>query len=341
MRVPKERMPDCFPRQTGTAGRVNLPKPRGTLSEHVFAALMDEHPAEPELAGVVADGADDAQIALWALYQLHYAGFDGVSDAHEWDPTLLGVRRELERDFEERIRGRFEAAGGSPNADADLAQALFAFVEAFEGPSLSSYVQRHATAQQMGQLLALRSLYQLQEADHTTWVIPRLGTRVKAATVELQYDEYGGGDPNRLHAQLYALGMAASGLDATPFAYVDQAPVEVLELNNAMAMFGLHRRLRGASLGHLAAYEATSSLPCRRMAQGLERLGFAEEMRAYYLEHVEADAVHEQLAAREICAPLVAEDPSLRDDVFLGAFTCLDLEARFAGWLLHEWGVQE
>jgi hypothetical protein len=36
----------------------------------------------------------------------------------------------------------------------------------------------------------------------------------------------------------------------------------------------------------------------------------------------------------------VAEQPALRDDVFLGAFTCLDLEARFATWLLREWGVE-
>lgn len=332
-------MPDCLAAQTGTAGRVNLPKPRGTLSAAVFAALVDDKPVDPSLAAVVPDGEEDGHIALWALYQLHYAGFDDVSDIHEWDPALLGVRRALEERFEERIRARFESAGGAP--EGEVGQALFAFVEAFDGPSLSSYVQRHATAQQMRQLLALRSLYQLQEADHTAWVIPRLGVRVKAATVELQYDEYGGGDPRRLHAHLYARGMAACGLDPVPFAYVDQAPVEALELNNAMALFALHRRWRGASLGHLAAYEATSSLPCRRMAQGLERLGFPEEMRAYYLEHVEADAVHEQLAAREICGPLVAEDPELRDDVFLGAFTCLELEARFAGWLLHEWGVQE
>jgi len=62
-----------------------------------------------------------------------------------------------------------------------------------------------------------------------------------------------------------------------------------------------------------------------------------EEIAAYYDEHVEADAVHEQLAVREICAPLVAQDPGLTEDVFLGAFTCLDLEARTARALLGSW----
>jgi hypothetical protein len=133
--------------------------------------------------------------------------------------------------------------------------------------------------------------------------------------------------------------MAAAGLRPDYGGYIDDAPVEVLEQNNAMSLFGLHRRWRGAAMGHLAAFEATSSLPSRRMAQGLERLGFAPEMVDYYTEHVEADAVHEQLAARGICGPLVDAEPALADDVFFGAFTCLDLEDRLATRLLAQWDV--
>ena len=108
-----------------------------------------------------------------------------------------------------------------------------------------------------------------------------------------------------------------------------------------MSLFGLHRRLRGAALGHLAAFEATSSLPSRRMVQGLERLGFPEEIVAYYAEHVEADAVHEQLAVRTICGGLLAEEPGLEQDVWFGAFTCLDLEDRFARTMLERWAVAD
>jgi hypothetical protein len=154
--------------------------------------------------------------------------------------------------------------------------------------------------------------------------------------MELQYDEYGAGNPNRLHSHLYAKGIEACGMDAHYGAYIDEAPLEILEQNNAMSLFGLHGRLRAAALGHLAAFEATSSLPCRRMSQGLQRLGFPVEMIAYYDEHVEADAVHEQLAIRSICAGLVEEEPQLIGDVFFGAFTCLDLESRFAASFLEE-----
>jgi hypothetical protein len=131
--------------------------------------------------------------------------------------------------------------------------------------------------------------------------------------------------------------MEACGLRPDNGAYIDEVPVEVLEQNNTMSLFGLHRRLRGAALGHLAAFEVTSSVPSRRMAAGVERLGLAREMQDYYLEHVEADAVHEQLAVRVICAALLEDEPALRDDVFFGAFCCLDLEDRFASHLLSRW----
>ena len=106
--------------------------------------------------------------------------------------------------------------------------------------------------------------------------------------------------------------------------------MEILAQNNVMSLFGLQRRLRAAALGHLAAFETTSSVPSRRIVQGLERLGLPAEMIGYYEEHVEADAIHEQLAVRTICGSLIEDEPTLVDDVFFGAFTCLDLEARYA-----------
>lgn len=308
------------------------PKARGPLS----AAVLDALAAAPERVETPSpESPEDAAIALWTLYELHYRGFDGIDDALEWHPGLLGVRRELETDLEDRLRERYV-----PHAwQGDFAEALFAYVADHDGASLARHVQSAATADQVLDLFRVRSIYHVKEADPTSWVIPRLPTGPKAALMELQYDEYGGGDPNRLHSHLWALGMDALGLRADYGAYIDDAPLEVLEQNNAMSLFGLHRRLRGAALGHLAAFEMTSSMPSRRMAQGLERLGLAPAMVAYYTEHVEADAVHEQLAARTICGALIEVEPALADDVFLGAFSCLDLEDRFAHRQLQEWGA--
>jgi hypothetical protein len=75
------------------------------------------------------------------------------------------------------------------------------------------------------------------------------------------------------------------------------------------------------------------------MAQGLERLGFPAEMIGYYAEHVEADAVHEQIALRDVCLRVVEEEPTLEPEVWFGAWACLDLEDRTALRILGSWGV--
>lgn len=309
-----------------------LPQPRGPLTEELFAALRTGRTIG---TGHTATG-DDGALALWVLHELHYRGFAEVDDGLEWEPSLLRLRQQLERDLETRLRSRFEAPTGLSFVDD-----AFDWIEEQDGPSLAKHVHRVADRDQVLDLLRVRTIYHLKESDPVAWLVPRLGVRAKAALMELQYDEYGNGDPNRLHHHLYAEGLVATGLEPTYDAHIDLVPLAGLEQNNAFTLLGLHRRLRGAALGHLAAFEATSSLPSRRMAEGLKRLDFPDAMVEYYDEHVEADAVHEQLAIRTICAALLDEEPELEDDVWFGAFTCLDLEARFAHAMLARWGVEE
>jgi len=313
-------------------GVTALPKPRGRLSERVLARLGDQPTAGAGLPRPESD--EDAAITLWTLHELSYGGFEDVDDGAERDVDLFRVRCLLEDDLERRLRDRWP---GVP--DLELATGFFDWVGGHDGPSLARFVQKEATEEQVLDLLRMRSVYHLKEADPTSWVIPRLTAGPKAALVELQYDEYGVGDPERLHHELWARGLEASGLRPETGGYVDEVPLEVLEQNNAVSAFGLQRRLRGAALGHLAAFEATSSLPSRRMAQGLDRLGFPAEMVCYYTEHVEADAVHEQIALRDVCLRLVEEEPGLEPDVWFGAWACLDLEDRTARRLLDSWGA--
>ncbi len=317
-----------------------FPKPRGSLSAWTFELLRTppgvRHVDLDRCASVQADGEGDAELALWSLHELSYAGFEDAHERAETHPAAMVLRARLEGELEARLRGRWS---GAPVAPGDVPDALVAMVEADDGPSLAAHVHRRADREQVLELLRQRSIYQLKEADPAAWVVPRLPVRAKAALMELQFDEYGDGDPNRLHSHLFALGMDAIGLRSAYGAYVDEAMPEVLEMNNVVSMFGLQRRLRGAAMGHLAAFEATSSVPSRRMVQGLERLDFPAAMVRYYSEHIEADAVHEHLAARDICGTLALDEPHQSGDILFGAFTCLDQETRFANALLDTWGV--
>ncbi|CAN5411909.1 iron-containing redox enzyme family protein [soil metagenome] len=326
---------------------MKLPRARGPVSTAVFERILQARdvlagPLRVELASGDPIEDDDPQMTPWALYELHYRSFEDVDEGWEWAPELLAVREQLEAPFEralrEEVRPQVAAVVGAPG---DLADRLFALTDSFEGPSLAEHIQRHATREQVQEFLLHRSVYQLKEADPHTWVIPRLEPDIKARLVELQFDEYGGGRPARVHQALYARALIEAGLDASYGAYVDDVPAITLALSNATSLFGLHRRLRAAALGHLGAVEATSSIPCRRFAAGIRRTGFSDPVAFFFDEHVEADAVHEQLALRGICAELVKATPGLEADVVFGATACLTLEARFAARLLEAWNNEE
>ena len=325
---------------------MHLPAPRGPLSDRVISALRGdtdgirgrELDVEALLPPSDALRDEDFQLALWVLYELHYRGFDDVDDRSEWDPELLRARGRLEtvleRDLRAATRGLLATVG---DEDGDVVEQIRELIEAADGPDVPRFVQREATREQFVDLMVQRSIYTLKESDPSSFVLPRVDGPVKVALAELQYDEYGGGRPDRLHAALFAKAMEACGLDSTYGCYIDHATASTLALNNTASFLCLHRRLRGAALGHLAAFEATSTLPCRKIASGIQRLDLGEAVWDYFDEHVEADAVHEEVALRSICAAAVAAEPALRSDVLFGAAACLAIDIVVAEEMLVRW----
>ena len=320
---------------------MRLPTPRGPLSEAVFSGLasQDRFAVDSSLVGRATTGvevlhSDDVQVTLWASYELHYRGFADVPDEREWDPDVLRLRGELEQVFEAELRRRVPTPSVG---DRDFATRLREVIETADGPPLAAHLHRHADREQVLQFLRQRSLYHLKESDPHAFVVPRVDGRPKVALAELLYDEFGAGRPDALHSKLFADALTGAGLDPAYGAYVDETPATTLAVNNLMSLLGLHRRLRGAALGHLAAFETTSSVPCRRIAAGIERVGLPDVVAAYFHEHVEADAVHEQVALRDICGALVAAEPELAGDVLFGAAACLALDAVAGEDLLASW----
>jgi hypothetical protein len=262
-----------------------------------------------------------------------------VDERWEWDPSLLTVRAALERAFEEAL-----VAAVPPREDlvlsADLDLALRAIAEE-DGPSLSSYIRGRASLEQVREFMIHRSAYQLKEADPHSWAIPRLAGGPKAALIEIQLDEYGRGRPDWMHAELFARAMRAVGLDPTYGAYLDQIPGVTLATVNLMSLLGLHRRWRGAIVGHLALFEMTSSIPNRRYAEGLRRLGFDGDATLFFDEHVTADAVHENIAAVDLAGGLAAQDPTLVPDILWGARALSYLDRRWGEHVLAAWEREE
>jgi len=309
-----------------------LPRPCGPLSEAVVEALAtgrtDGLPEVPD--GVEALGRD-LQLTLYTLYELHYRGFEGVDPDAEWDPQLLRLRRDLERVFLRYLRDAVEP-GDDPVAEMDALS-----VEATSGTGPSWYFKDEGTWDQIREYFAHRSLYHLKEGDPHAFAIPRLQGQAKASFVAVEFDEFGGGRGERVHQQLWADLMSAAGLDPSYLGYIDRVSAETLSTVNLMSMFGLHRSLKGAAIGHFAAIEITSSPGSARLVAGLRRMDAPEECVHFYAEHVEADAVHEQVMRHDVVGDLVAREPELAADVVFGMRALDHLDELAAEKMLAAW----
>ncbi|MFD5030775.1 iron-containing redox enzyme family protein [Streptomyces sp. NPDC058405] len=314
----------------------SLPHARGVLSAAVTGSLRCGTALPDESAVRRADPyGDDLQLALYVCYELHYRGFAGVDSSREWDPDLLRVRAALERRFLDALRR--DAARHDDPGEA-LAELL---VEPVHGAGVSHFLQDEGQLWQVREYAAHRSLYHLKEADPHAWVLPRLWGRAKAGMAAVEFDEWGGGRAERVHARLFADLMADLDLDTTYGHYLDAGCAEMLATVNLMSLLGLHRSLRGALVGHFAAVEVTSSPGSRRLALAMKRTGAGPAAEFFYSEHVEADAVHEQVVRHEVIGGLLEEEPQLAGDIAFGVDATGHLEDRLAERLLLAWRTGE
>ncbi|HET9689674.1 MAG TPA: iron-containing redox enzyme family protein [Acidimicrobiales bacterium] len=314
---------------------------RGPLCEQLALALTrPPHrlapTADPAAAGAAADplADDDLQAALYALYELHHGGLDGVAGGWEVEPSLLAVRRRLEATFEGWLH---EQVPLDPVAPVDVGAALWELTRQPAGPSLSRWALDHGDLGHARELAVHRSAYQLKEADPHTFAMLHVAGGALEAMTTIQFDEYGEGRDRDRHARLFADSLAGLGLDPTYGAYLPLIPAVTLATGNLFSLLSLHRRLRGAVVGHLAGFEMNSVVPMRRYSAWHGALGFGADVRRFYDVHVVADESHQHIAADELAASFALDEPQLAAWVPWGARVLSVVEARFAGRVLDAW----
>src|SRR4051812_31196381 len=322
-----------------TSVEPKLPRAVGPLSSAVIETLSRGRPAlHARPIDIPLCEADpyglDLQLALYVCYELHYRGFAGVNPRWEWNPGLLHVRGRLEEAFLSAVRHD----AGEIAEDETAADAMDALsIEPIDGTGPSYFLRDKGTWDQMREYFVQRSLYHLKEADPHAFAIPRLIGQAKASFVAVEFDEYGGGRGPLVHQQLFADLMDAAGLDSTYLAYLADVPADALASVNLMSLFGLHREFRGAAVGHFASTEITSSPGSRRLVDALERMGAPEPCVSFYREHIEADAVHEQVVRTDVVADLVVREPHLEGDVVFGIKARDVVEDRLAAHVMKCW----
>lgn len=319
------------------AGAPTLPRARGALSDALLRAVAREpgHRLFPVPEATDPAGDDDEALALYLCYELHYQGLSGVDEGWEWEPSLLAFRAALEARLVDQLRSQLTPA---PIGAGGVEEAIRATLAADSAPSASAFLAERGTRRDFLELAVHRSAYQLKEADPHTWGIPRLSGDAKAAMVRIQYEEYGEGQAAAMHSRLFAVTMAELGLDPSYGAYLELIPGVTLTGVNVISLFGLHRRWRGALVGHLAGFEMTSVGPNERLAAAGRRLGVPEQALAFFEVHVEADEEHQLLAEHALAAGLATAEPQLAPDIVFGTAALCHVEGRWAEHVTSAWG---
>src|SRR5699024_6325185 len=122
-------------------------------------------------------------------------------------------------------------------------------------------------------------------------------------------------------------------------AYRDQVSAEALVAANLPSVFALHRRRRGAAIGHFVGTEVSTGPGAKRLVEALDRLQAPAECRLFYSEHVLADAVHEQVLRHDVVAQLVAQEPALAADIAFGIAALSTVEDDLGARLLASWNA--
>jgi hypothetical protein len=317
-----------------------LPQSRGPLSSTVINLLSERVPHRhlTRIETSLGDGdpfGPDLQLALYICYELHYRGFAGIHPHWEWDPALLHLRARMEEVFLGAVRKQVGEISVDESPATEMDKLSTESARATEG--LSAYLCDVGTWAQVQEYFVHRSLYHLKEADPHAWVIPRLSGQAKASFAAVEFDEYGAGRGHNVHQELFADLLEAAGLDQRYLGYIDHGCAEALALVNVMSLLSLHREFRGAAVGHFAATEITSPPGSRRLASALRRLQAPPACIRFYDEHVEADAVHEQVVRTDVVSSLLQQEPQLATDVIFGMRAFGLLEDRLETFVLQRW----
>lgn len=308
-----------------------LPTPRGPVTAALFSHLRGERPlhhASAEDLGAESHPlGGDAQLALYCIGLLTYSGIVGVSDAMEWDRSVLLLRAGLSRRFESAARNLV------PDDLPPDPEAAVSCLLSRPATSLSTHLFHEWQARE---LLILKSAYLLLEADPHSLGIARADQSVKQPLMEIQAGEYGVGH-RQTHAGLFAESMRAAGLRESLGGYLDRIPAPWLAGVNLMTVMGSQRRLRAALLGHLALTEMDSVGPNERYAAAFARLGMNAESRRWFDVHVLADAEHGPHAAEWFLRRYAQAHPEHVPDLIFGAASTWMLDQLAADFTIAAW----
>lgn len=165
--------------------------------------------------------------------------------------------------------------------------------ESAQSPTSSStWLTAEMDREALARLLGEYAIDGLTEASAMFAIVPRLQGQAQAAVMRILIDEFGCGNPQRVHAALYRQLLQELGLSTDLHVYLDTVNVESLAFVNVYHWLTKRAPRVDAYLGALAYTEMAIPASFASLALACERLGIRQ--RTYFTEHVHIDPYHTQ-----------------------------------------------
>lgn len=168
------------------------------------------------------------------------------------------------------------------------------------GSAAAAYLAEEMTRKEFSVIVAQFALDGLTEAQNFFPVIARLPIQAQMPVMRVLIDEFGCGNINQAHSQLYRNLLNELGLPLEINSYLQQTSEQTYAFLNVFYWLAQRAPHVEYFLGALAYLEASIPTAFTYYARACERLGI--ENGQYYTEHVHIDGFHMkemQLAIRE------------------------------------------
>lgn len=286
--------------------------------EAAVACAMEAAFAPVEVPGAAA-AHRFLQRVLYRINRLMLFWFD---DLRRYDndrsPYLHALRAGIEHAWQAWERGGLAV---TPLPAPAVAAALRARAAEDVDPPPSPagcWFRERATLPAYRRLLAIASLDGLVEASQLSRTLGGVGHPVHGTLTRLLLEEYGGGKLARKHSTYFATMLHALDMDATPEAYFDVVPWEVLATINHSFLLSDRRRLFLRYVGGLLYTETAVPAAFRCYLAAARRLGLPAEAMTYWELHIKEDARHGPWMLHEVALPLAERYPDQAWELVLG-----------------------
>ncbi len=233
---------------------------------------------------------------------------------------------QLEGRWIEAARARVAGRAAEAPRDADGFVAWFEELDRTgpgQGDPLFPWLAERATMAEMRWFLTQEVAGEAGFEDLCAITQVRLPQRAKLELARNYWDEMGRGNPKGMHGPM--LELLSKRLGLTPD--IRTTVWESLALANTMAGLAANRRYAYHSVGALGVIEQTAPGRATLVAQGLKRLGVANEDRHYFDLHSVLDVKHSAAWNAEAIWPLVEALPEVAPAIAEGALMRLECGA--------------